>query len=184
MKIWKMCIVFFLAVYFTILTSTLALGQIEVSTITDENTGSSKAVMTALRSKIGSRPKLFTLVTNKNSDPGLLIMADCLPQEKKTDAFVCFYTSHYAGSTSKTFMGGGIYEAATSDEVADNFLASIAQDVVERWNEMVRTNAIESLESCLFLTQSNCKVPHSLESELKLKIINLSQYLQKGGLKK
>ena len=111
-------------------------------------------------------------------------VADCLPQKKKADPFVCFYTSHYAGGTSKTFMGGGIYAAATSDEVADNFLISIAQDVVERWNEIVRSNAIEGLESCLFLTQSSCKVPETLVPELKTKVINLSQYLQKGGLKK
>jgi len=159
-------------------------SQIKVSTITDESTHSSKAVMTDLRSKIGSHPKQFTLVSTNNSDPGLLITADCLPQKQKTDAFMCFYTLHYVGGTSKTFMGGGIYGATTSDEVADNFLASIAQDVVERWNEMIRSNAIESLEACLFLTQSSCKVPDSLESELKTKVINLSQYLQKGGLKK
>jgi hypothetical protein len=81
-------------------------------------------------------------------------------------------------------MGGGIYVAATSDEMADNLLACIAQDVVERWDGTVRSNAIESLEACLFLTQSSCKVPGQLESELKTKIINLSQYLQKGGLKR
>lgn len=81
-------------------------------------------------------------------------------------------------------MGGGIVSGATSDEVADNFLASIAQDVSERWTDMIRANLIESLEACLFLTQSSCKVPDSLVPELKTKIINLSQYLQKGGLKK
>jgi hypothetical protein len=167
-----------------LLASMSAWSQIKVSTITDETTPSSKALMTDLRSKIGGHPKLFALVSNKDSDPGLLITADCLPQKQKTDAFVCYYTSHYVGGTSKTFMGGGIYGAATPDEVADNFLASIAQDVVERWNGMLRSNAIETLESCLFLTQSSCKVPDALESELKIKIINLSQYLQKGGLKK
>jgi hypothetical protein len=154
-----------------------------VSTVTDESTPSSKAVMTDL-TKISSHPKQFTLVSSKDSDQGLIVTADCLPQKQKTDSFVCFYTSHYAGGTSKTFMGGGIYAAATSDEVADNFLASIAQDVVERWNEIVRSNAVEGLESCLFLTQSSCKVPETLVPELKTKVINLSQYLQKGGLKK
>jgi hypothetical protein len=49
---------------------------------------------------------------------------------------------------------------------------------------MVRANAVENLEACLMLTQSSCKVPDPLESKLKAKIINLSQYLQKGGLKK
>jgi len=81
-------------------------------------------------------------------------------------------------------MGGGIYVGTTSNEVADNFLASITQDIAERWKNMIRTNAIESVEACLFLTQSSCKVPEPPEPELKTKIINLSQYLQKGGLKK
>ena len=121
-------------------TSALAWSQIKVSTVTDESTPSSKAVMTDLRSKISSHPKQFTLVSSKDSDQGLIVTADCLPQKQKTDSFVCFYTSHYAGGTSKTFMGGGIYAAASSDEVADNFLASIAQDVVERWNEIVRSS--------------------------------------------
>jgi len=164
--------------------STFVLSQIKVSTVTDESTPSSKAVMTDLRSKISSHPKQFTLVSNKDADQGLILTADCLPQKQKTEAFVCFYTSHYAGGTSKTFMGGGIYAAATSDEVADNFLVSIAQDVVERWSKIVRSNAVESLEACLLLTQSSCKVPDVLLPELKTKVINLSQYLQKGGLKK
>ncbi len=40
------------------------------------------------------------------------------------------------------------------------------------------------LEACLFLTQSTCAVPGVLASELKLKTLNFSQYLQKGGLNK
>jgi hypothetical protein len=168
---------------FVFLLSTLVWGQIKVSTITDETTESSKTVMANLRVKMASHPKGFTLVNNKNSDAGLLIQADCMPRKPKED-FTCFYTSHYAGMAGKTFMGGGIYVASTADEMADNFLASIAQDVVERWNNIVRSNAVESLEACLFLTQSSCKVPDQLEPELKTKIINLSQYLQKGGLKK
>lgn len=94
-----------------------------------------KAVMTDLRARIGAHPKLFTLVSTEDSDPGVLITLDCLPQKEKTGAFVCYYTSHYFGGTSKTFMGGGIYLAATSDEVADSFLASIAQDISERLTE-------------------------------------------------
>jgi hypothetical protein len=158
-------------------------GQIRVSTITDESTESSKAVMTDLRSKLAIHPKQFTLVNSSDSDNGLVITTDCMPR-KPNGVFVCFYTSHYAGLAGKTFMGGGIYIAATSDEVADNFLVSIAQDIVERWNGVVRNNAIESLEACLFLTQSTCNVPGQLETELKTKTINLSQYLQRGGLKK
>jgi hypothetical protein len=49
---------------------------------------------------------------------------------------------------------------------------------------MVRANAIENLEACLMLTQSSCKVPEPLMSDLKMKVINMSQYFQNGGLKK
>jgi hypothetical protein len=172
-----------IASIFVLLLTSSAWAQIKVSTITDDSTDSSKAVMADLRSKFASHPKQFTLVNNSDLGSGLLVTADCMPRKPK-EAFTCFYTSHYAGMAGKTFMGGGIYVGATSDEVSDNFLASIAQDIVERWNNMVRANAIESLEACLFLTQSSCKVPDSLEPDLKTKIINLSQYLQKGGLKK
>jgi hypothetical protein len=159
-------------------------GQIKTATITDTTNPSSKALMTALRSKIASHPKQFTLVESKDSELSLIVTADCVPLKQKTDPFTCFYTSTYAGGTTKTFMGGGIYEAATADIVADDFLASIAQDVVERWNDMIRANAAENLEACLMLTQSSCKVPDPLVPELKTKIINMSQYLQRGGLKK
>lgn len=43
-----------------LLLATSLRGQISVATITDETTPSSKAVMLALRSKIGSHPKQFT----------------------------------------------------------------------------------------------------------------------------
>jgi hypothetical protein len=170
---------------FIVLTTSAWGQQIKIAAITNESEPASKAVATALRSKINSHPKQFELVNDIDSGAaGLVVLTDCLPQKQKTDPFVCFYTAHYSGGTSKTFMGGGVYLSNTADEEADNFLASVAQDIVERWDEMVRANAIESLEACLFLTQSSCKVPGSLEKELKTKIINLSQYLQKGGLKK
>lgn len=169
--------------FVTLILSASAYGQIKVSTVTDESTESSKAVMTDLRAKFASHPKQFTVVSNGDPDNGLVITADCMPR-KANGPFVCFYTSHYAGLAGKTFMGGGIYVAATPDEMAENLLSSIAQDVVERWNGTVRSSAIESLEACLFLTQSSCKVPGQLEPELKTKVVNLSQYLQRGGLKK
>lgn len=81
-------------------------------------------------------------------------------------------------------MGGGVYVAKTADEMADNVVSAVAQDIAERWNGTARANAIERLESCLFLTQSSCAVPDALVPELKTKGINLSQYLQRGGLKK
>ena len=137
------------SVFVFLFASASAWGQIKVSTIIDASTESSQTVMTDLRSKLAAHPKQFALVSNKDSEVGLLLTADCLPRKQKADPFVCFYTAHYAGGTSKTFMGGGIYVATTSDEVADNFLASIAQDIAERWNNMVRANAVERLEACI-----------------------------------
>ena len=173
-----------LAALVVLLASSPLWSQIKIATVSDETDPASKAMMTELRSKLKDHPKLFTLVSTTDSSVSLIVTADCIARKTKTDAFACFYTSSYAGASTKTFMGGGIYAAATADEVADNFLASIAQDVVERWDEMIRANAVENLEACLMLTQSSCKVPDPLVPELKMKIINLSQYLQNGGLKK
>jgi hypothetical protein len=81
-------------------------------------------------------------------------------------------------------MGGGIYVGKTAGEIADNFVGAVAQDIAERWDGITRANAVEMLESCLFLTQSSCAVPDRLMPELRVKVLNLSQYVQKGGLKK
>lgn len=57
MKTWAYVAILFL-------TAT-AWGQVRVATISDEATPSSKDVVTALRSKIASHPKQFTLVDSK-----------------------------------------------------------------------------------------------------------------------
>jgi hypothetical protein len=143
-------------------------------------------MMNAIRQKIGSHSNLFTLVGNSDDSQEMALMADCIPRDKPTDPYVCSYTSFYAGGTVKTLLGGGTYADKSADEVSDKLLASILQDVVERWNNTVKSNATEMLESCLFLTQSSCAVPEALVPELHAKVLNLSQYQyrQKGGLKK
>lgn len=168
-----------------ILLPTLSYGAepIRISTITNTGDPSSVEVMKLFRQRIGSHEALFKLVDNSDPSVGLLFTEDCMPRQT-TEPYVCFYTTHYAGGTNKTFMGGGIYSAKTASDIADNFVSSVAQDIVERWDEMLRTNAIEMFESCLFLTQSSCAVPERLQGELKAKILNMSQYMQKGGLKK
>jgi hypothetical protein len=169
-------------VFLSVLPPALARGQIKVATVTDATEPSSKAVIAELRSKISSHPKLFTLVSGKDPGRDLIVQVDCLVRKQETDAFVCFYTSHHFAGGLETFMGGGINAAPTSGQMADDFLASIAQDLKERWTMMVRRSAIEGLESCLALTQSSCKVPDTLVPELRTKVINLSQYFQQGGL--
>jgi hypothetical protein len=168
-----------------ILLSTLGYADdpIRVSTITNTGDPSSAEVMKLVRQEMGSHVNLFKLVDTSDSSPGLLFTEDCMPRQT-TDPYVCFYTAHYAGGTTKTFLGGGLYVGKAASDIADNFFISVGQDIVERWNSTARTNCIEMLESCLFLTQSSCAVPALLQPELKVKVLNMSQYMQKGGLKK
>ena len=67
--------------------------------------------------------------------------------------------------------------------MADNMLASMAQDVAERWNSTMRNNAIKIMESCLS-PNASCAVPVPLTPELRTKVLNLAQSLKKGELKK
>ncbi|MGC1371291.1 MAG: hypothetical protein WA824_04050 [Candidatus Sulfotelmatobacter sp.] len=156
---------------------------IKVSTITNSTEPSSVEVMKLVRQKLDNHEAVFKLVDNSDPSLGLLFTEDCMPRQA-TEPYNCFYTTHYVGGTTKTFMGGGIYVGKTAGDMADNFVSAVAQDIVERWADMIRTNAIETLESCLFLTQSSCAVPDQLQSEMKVKVLNLSQSMQRGGLKK
>jgi hypothetical protein len=170
-----------------VVMSMLCFGKdepIRISTVTDISDATSAEVMKLFRQKVGDHGDLFKLVETSDSGVGLLFTEDCMPRKAPADLYSCYYTTHYVGGTFKTFMGGGIYVGKTASEMADNFVAAVAQDIVERWSDISRSNSIEMLESCLFLTQSNCAVPERLAPELKTKVLNLSQYLQKGGLRK
>jgi hypothetical protein len=157
---------------------------IEISTVTGSTNRSSVEMMSAFREKIASHSNLFSLATNLDDSAGLVFEADCKSREKSNDVYVCFYTSYYAGGVVKTPLGSGMYAAKSIDDVADNLLASMAQDVAERWNSAMRSNAIKIIESCLSPTSSGCAVPVPLTPELRTKVLNLAQSLQKGELKK
>jgi hypothetical protein len=158
-------------------------GPIKISTISDTSPASAE-VMKLFRQKVGEHENAFKLVSNDDASTGIVFQADCLPRKAKDDPFVCFYTLHYAGMTAKSLMGGGVNVTQSADEMATGFLASVAQDIVENMNSAIRTDAVQNLEACLFLTQSNCVVPEVIVPELKVKMLTLSQYLQKGGLNK
>ena len=141
---------------------------IKVFTVTDGTNQSSAEMMNSFRTKVGSHRNVFALVSNLDDSPGLLLIADCINRDTPKDAYVCSYTSHYVRAPIKIFLGSGVYTGKSADESADKLLASMAQDVVERWNSTIRSNAIEMLESCLFLTQSSCAVPEMLVGDLHM----------------
>jgi len=157
---------------------------IEISTVTDTTNQSSGEMMNAFREKIASHPSLFSLVSNLDESTGLVFDADCMTRDKPSDAYVCFYTSYYAGGVIRTPLGSGMYASKSADDVANNLLASMAQDVAERWNSTIRNNAIKVIESCLSPTSSSCAVPVPLTPELRTKVLSFARSLQKGELKK
>lgn len=113
---------------------------IKVSTVTDSTYQSSVDTMNAFRKKIASHPNLFTLVSNSDDSQGMLLIADCITRDQPSDAYVCSYESFYAGGTTKTFFGGGVYTGKSADETSDKLLAKVAQDIVERWSNTIRSN--------------------------------------------
>jgi hypothetical protein len=163
---------------------------INIATVTNTAQPSSADVMKVFRQKVSevvgasTHVNLFKVVNSDDASASLIFQADCMPRQGQADPYVCYYTLHYAGTNSKAFMGGGITATKTAAEMADGLLASVAQDIAENMNNAARNTAIESLEACLFLTQSSCAVPETLVPELNVKTLNLSQYLQKGGLDK
>ena len=156
---------------------------IEISTVTDGMSRSSVEMMSAFRERVASHSNLFSLVPNLDDSSGLVFEADCKSREQSNDAYVCFYTSYYAGGAVKTPLGSGMYAAKSVDDVAAKLLASMAQDVAERWNSTMRNNAIKIMESCLS-PNASCAVPVPLTPELRTKVLNLAQSLKKGELKK
>ncbi len=157
--------------------------QIKISTITGGGQPSDE-VITLLRQKISEQKKLFALAKAEDASPGLLFDADCMDRQTSDAVYVCFYFVHYTNGTVQSVMGGGVNATRTADEMATSFLASLARDISENMDNIVRANAVAQLESCLFLTQSSCAVPERLIPELKVKILNLSQYLQKKAASK
>ena len=89
-------------------------------------------------------------VASKDDTAKVAVLISCIPR-KQADPFVCMYVSQYNGATFKTFLGGGMWAATSVDAVADNFLGSIAQDIVERFDSTSKDNLREALQACLLM---------------------------------
>ena len=127
--------------------------------------------------KMLNASKPFNAVT-KNDSSKVAVLISCMPR-KRSDPFACMYVSHYNGATFRTFLGGGLFVAEGADSLATNFLGSIAQDIVERYNDTSTDNLRQALESCLLMTDTRCNVPDPLQKEFNAKQLTLGQFLLK-----
>ena len=164
-----------------VVTASAQTAPVKIKIVYDATDATSSAVVPILVKKIAALPKLFTLA--KEDDRNLSVIADCY-RETPTESYSCFYVATKQNSVSEAFLGGAIVVKKTPEEAATAMLSSIAQDITERWNKTDRQMLIGELEACLALTESGCAVPDPLVPELKVKSINLSQYMRKGGLKR
>jgi hypothetical protein len=117
-------------------------------------------------------------VVGKDDTAKVVVLVSCYSR-KQTDPFLCMYVAHFNGPTFKTFLGGGMWVGTSVDAVSDNFLASIAQDIVERFDSTSKENLREALQACLLMTDSKCNVPDPLQKEFDAKQLTLGQYLLK-----
>lgn len=138
--------------------------------------GDAKPVGDALI-KMMNASKPFKVVTNDDVSK-VVISVSCMPRDQGS-VFVCMYWTLFNGPTFKTLMGGGMFVAKTADDVATNFLASIAQDIVERFEDTSIENLRQGLQSCLLLTDTKCNVPDPLQKELNATQLTLGQWLLK-----
>jgi hypothetical protein len=118
------------------------------------------------------------VVAGKDDTAKVVVLVSCYSR-KQTDPFLCMYVAHFNGPTFKTFLGGGMWVGTSADAVSDNFLASIAQDIVERFDSTSKDNLREALQACLLMTDSKCNVPDPLQKEFGATQLTLGQYLLK-----
>ena len=121
--------------------------------------------------------KPFEPVSSKDDSKAVVVIT-CMDR-KQADPFVCMYVLSYKGAAFNSPLGAGVWVAASADNVATAFLASMAQDIVERWDDTDKENLKKSLEACLLLTDLKCNVPDPLQKELNAKQLTLGQYLMK-----
>ena len=118
-------------------------------------------------------------VVGKNNSAKVVVLVTCSSRSKQTDPFLCMYVAHFNGPAFNTFLGGGMWAATSADAVSDNFLVSIVQDIVERFDDTSKDNLREALQACLLMTDSKCNVPDPLQREFGATQLTLGQYLSK-----
>jgi hypothetical protein len=139
--------------------------------------GTAEPIGKALKKKLSvSRP--FAVAT-KDDVSKVVVLISCM-DHKEGLPYACMYVLSLNGAAFKTFMGGGLYLAMTPDDMANNFLKSIAQDIVERFENTNKENLRDSLKSCLFLTDTKCNVPTPLQQEFGEKQLTLGQFMMKS----
>lgn len=117
-------------------------------------------------------------VVGKDDTAKVVVLVTCYSR-KQTDPFLCMYVAHLNGAAFKSFLGGGMFAAISADAVSDNFLTSIAQDILERFDSTSKENLRQALQACLLMTDSKCNVPDPLQEEFAAKQLTLGQYLLK-----
>jgi hypothetical protein len=119
------------------------------------------------------------VVVSKDDLSKAIVIVDCMHRVKTEQPFICMYVVHYNGVAFKTLVGAGEYISGTADDMANNLVGAIASDIAERWDDTNKRNLKESLEACLYLTDSKCNVPTPLQAELDEKQLTLGQYMFK-----
>ncbi len=137
--------------------------------------GSAEPIGKALRKKFNTS-KPFAVAT-KDDVSKAVVLVSCMDHDKEGLPYACMYVLSLNGAAFKTFFGGGLYLAMTPDDMANNFLKSIAQDIVERFDNTNKENLRDSLKSCLFLTDTKCNVPKPLQDEFGEKQLTLGQFM-------
>jgi hypothetical protein len=59
-------------------------------------------------------------------------------------------------------------------------LKSIAQDIVERFDNTNKENLRDALKSCLFLMDTKCNVPQPPQQEFGEKQLTMGQFMMKS----
>ncbi|MGA2814626.1 MAG: hypothetical protein ABSG16_24815 [Candidatus Acidiferrum sp.] len=100
----------------------------------------STAVTKALTQKLDDS-KPFRTVSKDDASKAVVII-DCMHRDKPEQPFICMYVSHYNGAAFKTLLGAGEYISGNADDMANNLLAAIGSDIVERWDQTNKRNLL------------------------------------------